>query len=100
MTKKPHKHAELIKLWADGAEVEVMRESNGVWGSTPTPIWDPARKYRIKPEPSYKTVKLCSFINKYGTVWQCAKGSVDYSTFVSANFTHITEMDKTVQIPE
>ena len=51
---KPHKHAELIKAWADGAEIEYL-----TFGSSDT--WKPITKgwswdnelvavYRIKPE--------------------------------------------------
>ena len=31
MTTKPHVHAELIKAWADGAEVEVFSFDNNNW---------------------------------------------------------------------
>lgn len=47
---KPHKHAELIKLWADGAVIEKFW--NGAWHEfSCTPDWDDDYKYRIKPEP-------------------------------------------------
>ena len=54
---KPHKHAELIKLWADGAEIEERYidkdnqdfydwvEFNGDWSYINN------YEYRIKPEP-------------------------------------------------
>ena len=47
--KTPHKHAELIKAWADGAEIEVYW--NGKWEETASPIWNTQAEYRIKPEP-------------------------------------------------
>ena len=57
---KPHKHAELIKAWADGAEVEYLRMGNEGWA----PIfkgwsWDCdfAVLYRIKPERKPDIVK-------------------------------------------
>lgn len=49
---KPHKHAELIKAWADGAEIE-YRDRQNPWGSLPPyGDWDdrPDFEYRIKPE--------------------------------------------------
>lgn len=46
---KPHKHAELIKAWADGAEIEY--ESHGIWVDEAYPDWYPEMQYRIKPEP-------------------------------------------------
>ena len=54
---KPHKHAELIKAWADGAEIQQRNfyyaprkwsdwlVFNGTW------IDEDSTEYRIKPEP-------------------------------------------------
>lgn len=48
---KPHKHAELIKAWADGAEIE-CKFLSGVWRTVDYPDWaNPDEEYRIKPEP-------------------------------------------------
>ena len=47
--KTPHKHAELIKAWAEGAEIETI--DCNVWGTCNTPRWFPECEYRIKPEP-------------------------------------------------
>ena len=46
---KPHKHAELIKAWADGAEIE-YRNNEGVWHTAHGPTWGISGIYRIKPE--------------------------------------------------
>ena len=49
--KTPHKHAELIKAWADGSDIEFLTIS-GTWlDCNPGPEWDKDMKYRIKPEP-------------------------------------------------
>lgn len=47
----PHKHAELIKAWADGAEIEFYGINSCAWKPTnPKQIfWDPNTQYRIKP---------------------------------------------------
>lgn len=42
----PHKHAELIKAWADGAEIEFLAP-DGKWYPS-DPVWDINREYRIK----------------------------------------------------
>ena len=50
---KPHKHAELIKQWADGAEIQ-LKLSNGRWVdwmSSQSPSWLDDEQFRIKPEP-------------------------------------------------
>ena len=48
--KTPHKHADLIKAWADGTEIELQSES-GNWRLVATPAWIPAYEYRLKPTP-------------------------------------------------
>lgn len=47
-----HKHAELIKEWADGAEIEVFNDRRMCWEDiTGDPYWVNSFQYRIKPEP-------------------------------------------------
>jgi len=50
-----HKHAELIKAWADGAKIEfynVFQE----WVDADNPKWKEGCIYRIKPEPKPEKV--------------------------------------------
>lgn len=42
-----HKHAELIKAWADGAEIQY--KLCGKWNDTLKPEWFEEYEYRIKP---------------------------------------------------
>lgn len=46
---KPHKHAALIKQWADGAEIQYRPTSNHVWGDVAYPPWHCEGEYRVKP---------------------------------------------------
>lgn len=69
-----HIHAELIKAWADGAEIECLQEpaEDGVWEVILSPSWHPNAKYRIKPTPKpnivmYGIAKLNS-IDRFATV--------------------------------
>ena len=55
MEKQPHKHAELIKAWADGAEIEINNPFRG-WVLAPNPSWHEENEYRIKPEPPKSVV--------------------------------------------
>ena len=52
---KPHKHAELIKAWADGAEIEwvyaTKDDGEKLWVVVDNPAWNESHEYRIKPEP-------------------------------------------------
>ena len=48
--KTPHKHADLIKAWADGAEIEFRWDCLDDWRRITAPRWDQDGDYRIKPE--------------------------------------------------
>ena len=54
--KTPHIHAEIIKAWADGYEIEYLT-SYGAWLPTHRPSWCEDTEYRIKPEPKPDVVK-------------------------------------------
>jgi hypothetical protein len=51
----PHKHAELIKAWADGSPIQYRAVPNhGDWKDAPEHlIWDWNAEYRIKPREEY-----------------------------------------------
>ena len=56
----PRKHAELIKAWADGAEIQ--RHCRGVagfgmWIDAPNPTWADDEVYRRKPVPKADFVR-------------------------------------------
>jgi hypothetical protein len=46
---KPNKHAELIKAWADGAEIEVKYPNAVSWTFVQYPKWTESLEYRVKP---------------------------------------------------
>jgi hypothetical protein len=52
---KPHKHAAIIKQWADGAQIQVNR--TGGWVDTISPQWGDFI-YRVKPEIVYPVTQL------------------------------------------
>ena len=51
-----HKHAELIKAWADGAEIEYKRPFDLSWGSIESPSWSENVEYRIKPAHTHTII--------------------------------------------
>jgi hypothetical protein len=55
---KPHKHAELIKAWADGAKIEFWSNYTNRWEEDISPCWMESLEYRIKPEPKPNVVEL------------------------------------------
>ena len=65
---KPHKHAELIKAWADGAEIQLL-DDNRIWmdfREGDTPAWNPEYKYRVKPQPKRDTHLFCLATKNHG----------------------------------
>ena len=74
--KKPHKHAELIKAWADGAEIEIEllvgKELMPEWHEDDFPTWNEDRRYRIKPEQKPDFYKLyLVFTNRIYSEGEC-----------------------------
>ena len=55
--KTPHKHAEVIKAWADGAEVEVKHSPGCEWLPTDGTFWWLSSEYHIKPAPKPDIVR-------------------------------------------
>ncbi len=49
-----HKHAELIKAWADGARIQVYTDT---WRDDSCPLWRTNLDYRIKPEEKKPVIK-------------------------------------------
>ena len=45
-----HKHAELIKAWADGAQIEYLFTDTDEWCPARTPRWAKNVQYRVKPK--------------------------------------------------
>lgn len=64
---KPHKHAEVIKAWADGASIECFDKDDGDWAGLATPFfWSEYYEYRIKPAEPEKAAKEYPVTNYKG----------------------------------
>lgn len=68
MIKKPHRHAELIKAYADGARIQMRGNFDGEWIDLANPDWT-APVYRIAPEPEFPKSTLdygdlCMIVNQ------------------------------------
>jgi hypothetical protein len=61
--RKPHKHAEVIKAWADGHVIQV--KVNGVWVDVATedPAFYPQHEFRVKPEPKKLYIQTIRYAN-------------------------------------
>ena len=60
-----HKHSELIKKWADGAEIQ-WKDKNGQWEDMGEPLWYEKHEYRIKPEEKSDFAVSANVIFKLG----------------------------------
>ena len=60
-----HKHAELIKKWADGAEIQ-WKDKNGQWEDMVEPLWFKNYEYRLKPEEKTDFAVSANVIFKLG----------------------------------
>lgn len=61
---KPHKHAELIKAWADGARIQYKPAGRAAWHDWDEiycPSFHEEREYRIKPELEYPKSSLSDY---------------------------------------
>lgn len=60
-TRTPHKHAEVIKKWADGHEIEYKSPHTDSWTSFvkgTLPTWWNDWEFRVKPEIKYVWMAL------------------------------------------
>lgn len=58
---KPHKHAELIKAWADGHEIQHWVVELSTWRDEKSPAWYPFEVYRLKPQTYEYRLALMNF---------------------------------------
>lgn len=62
----PHKHAPLIKQWADGAKIEQYIPSTSTWYHNENPLWWETARYRVKPEQTPDIVRY-QFVDDVNT---------------------------------
>lgn len=55
------KHAELIKKWADGADIQIWNGDAWAWQYQACPAFIDDYEYRIKPEPKPDVVYYANF---------------------------------------
>jgi hypothetical protein len=72
-----HKHAELIKAWADGAQIEFYDADSDEWRPCPAPSWYPADQYRIKPVEQQRVYPVTHMTgNELASVFELNKDAV------------------------
>ena len=78
---KPHKHAALIKAWADGAEIVIRWREDEPWQNCTAPRWDQDCEYRIKPEPKPDVVDYV----RVGGSHPCLVTPIEWAREANAN---------------
>jgi len=48
-----HKHCDIIKAWAEGAEIEYFNIGCQQWFKAPSPRWNEDSEYRVKPKEQF-----------------------------------------------
>ena len=80
-----HKHCELIKAWADGAQIQCKSYENDKWEDIRTPTWGEHFFYRIKPEPKPDIVRYYEVHKEFGGLskmpYHNLKATYDGETF-------------------
>jgi len=58
--RKPHVHADVIRAWADGHQIQFRHNGQMEWTSIGdySPEWSLNTEYRIKPEPKPDVVQF------------------------------------------
>lgn len=62
LNKNPHPHAEIIKAWADGREIEWRPTPEDMWESTSNPTWNENFEYRIREMDHELVIGYCYLI--------------------------------------
>lgn len=75
---KPHKHADVIRAYADGAEIEFRSFHGDRWSSTNNPSFFDDYEYRVKP------VKKPDLV-RYGKVQDSEPVMLTFTQFPSDN---------------
>jgi hypothetical protein len=71
-----HKHADLIKAWADGAEIEEWQEHLQAWETDKNPTWFTGQIYRIKPEPKPDYRKYFVYHSERPCIYPCTSNQI------------------------
>ena len=72
---KPHKHADLIKAWADGAQIECKNsQTENEWLRVINPNWDERYEYRVWQ----KNMEIADVIEYFRAIRQKTTGAISF----------------------
>lgn len=88
----PHKHAEVIKKWADGAKIQYKPTGTFEWDDIDKPSWFENVQYRVKPN------KVKGWINIYPSNGGWVPGSGVYASKEEAKRTSADTRGQQIEI--
>lgn len=89
----PHKHAELIKKWADGYQIQFLSCAL-TWEDCETPTWNLDRAYRVKPAVPTCTLAYINIEFAYNQEKSHAAGLVAVANAAVADYFNKYQKDK------
>lgn len=81
-----HKHCELIKAWAEGAEIQYLSYINKEWIGIKNPSWDDETEWRVKPKNEFLKFRNALLKFRDGSVHIHAYYSRDYERIEVADY--------------
>lgn len=95
-----HKHSDLIKAWADGAEIQYFGILANRWITIKNPSWDEDEKYRIKPELKELAFKIANEIADQFTSGFCNDRMVeDFARIVDKHLPKQEPLGREIKVP-
>lgn len=76
-------HYDVIKAWADGAEVQWKRKTESVWydcDEDDPPLWKSSLDYRVKPQPKPDNIIYCEAQIDTDNAYFYYRSNVQHST--------------------
>ena len=58
-----HKHAKLIKAWAEGAKIQKFSKRHQAWEESEHPTWNEETEYRLRIKPDYRIELNANVLN-------------------------------------
>lgn len=75
---QPHKHAAVIKAWADGESIEV--QAGEKWQKVATPLFLVGSVYRVKPKNITVTRRVYFDVgNQITRTYYCSEPNIEYT---------------------
>ena len=80
----PRIHAEVIKAWADGADIEYKED--GHWFLIDTPTWQGATEYRVRitPAPKREPLTVHVYSDAGNFLWLSRSDGQEGGTYLGA----------------